>query len=118
MGDGLPDARTAAAAIVDRRAQTLSSCIVNGKLNLRRLLEFQKRSYEEFASVVADLLDTNSLLLQEGGADEQDLDEGVPAQQTKKTTKGETCHHVHQPYHWRKIAFATARFIVVRNLAT
>ena len=87
MGDGLPDARTAAAAIVDRRPQTLSSCIFNGKFNLRRLLEFQKRSYEEFASVVADLLDTNSLLLQEGGADEQDLDEGVPAQQTKKRRK-------------------------------
>ena len=88
MGDGLPDAQTAAAAaIVNHRPQTLLSCVVNGKLNIRRLFEFQKRSYEEFSSVVADLLDTDSPLLQEGGADKQELDEEVPAQQTKKRRK-------------------------------
>jgi hypothetical protein len=88
MGDGLPDAQTAAAAaIVNHRPQTLLSCVVNGKLNIRRLFEFQKRSYEEFSSVVADLLDTDSPLLQEGGADERDLDEEVLAQQTNKRRK-------------------------------
>ena len=62
MEEGPPDTR-AAASIVDRCPQMLLSCIVKGKLNIRRMLEFQKRSYEEFASAVADLLDTNSLLL-------------------------------------------------------
>jgi hypothetical protein len=97
VDDNLPEARPAAAdyntsSAVDRRPQTFSSCIINGKLNIRRVREFQKRSYEEFSGVVTDLLFTNSLLLPEGGADEQEHDETptnrrVPAQQTKQRRK-------------------------------
>ena len=79
---------------VDRHPQTLSSCIVNGKFDIRRLLEFQKRSYEEVEGVVTELLVGNSLLQQEeGDADEQEAHDetttngGVREQRTKKRRK-------------------------------
>jgi hypothetical protein len=78
---------------VDHRPQTLSSCIVNGKLDIRRVREFQKRSYEEVEGVVTELLFAKSQFQQEGGAadEQEEHDEttngGVRAPQTKKRRK-------------------------------
>ncbi len=63
---------------VDRRPQTLLSCIVNGKFDIRRVREFQKRSFEEVEGVVTELLCANSLLVRGGGdADEHEDDEAT-----------------------------------------
>jgi hypothetical protein len=98
MEEGLPDTQ-AAASIVDRCPQMLLSCIVNGKLNIRRMLEFQQRSYDEFCQCCCRSSRHEFPFTKEGGADEQELDE--KCQHIKqKTAKGET-YHVYQPYHWR-----------------
>ena len=59
----------------DGRPQTFSQCIIDGKLNAKRLCEYKKQSYEEFEGVVSELLYGNSLL-QAGKDDEQHEDRG------------------------------------------
>ncbi len=60
----------------DGRPQTFAQCIIDGKLNTKRLCEYKKRSHEEFEGVVSEFLYGNSLL-QAGQHDEQHKDRGL-----------------------------------------
>lgn len=53
------------AGAYDCRPRTLSECIVNRKLDIRRYIQFKKRSYEDLQMQVESLLFSTSLL-QEG----------------------------------------------------
>ena len=56
------------AGAYDCRPRTLSECIVNRKLDIRRYIQFKKRSYEDLQMQVESLLFSTSLL-QEGHHD-------------------------------------------------
>ncbi len=65
----IPVSSDAAASYLDHRPKTMSECMLrSGKVNVEQFHDFKKRSYEELDQHVADLLFTNSLLLNEDNA--------------------------------------------------
>jgi hypothetical protein len=57
---------------IDRHPKTFLECFIDGKLDTQRYLQYNKRSYEEDCTQIADLLFGKSLLQVE--YDEQDAD--------------------------------------------